>query len=84
MESSSSQALAHAPDTSIISRDFRRTYGAARGECVGNAESHDRGRFRLARSHWIELQPNIARDSAIGKDTWERDSDGPDAFESIR
>lgn len=84
MESSSSQALALVPDTNIISRDFRWTYGAARGECVGNAESHDGGRFRLARSYWIELQPNVARDSPTGKDTWERDSEGPDAFEAIR
>ncbi len=84
MDSSSSQAIAHVPDTSIISGDLEWTYGAARGACVGSAETQEKRRFPPARSRWIEFQPSIARDSAIGKDTWERDSDGHDASEAIR
>ena len=76
MESSSSQAMAHIPDKIIIRGDLMCMYGAARGACVGNAEFQETRRFPTARSLWIELPPSIARDSVIGKDTWERGSDG--------
>ena len=84
MDSSSSHAIAHVHHTSIISGDLGSTYRAARGARIGNLEPQEKRRLPSARSRWIEMQPSIARDFTISKDTWEYDSDGHDTSEAIR